>query len=84
MIRAIVRHGTIHPLEAIPSEWSEGAELVVDLGSEPRQGEIDRWEEELRAAAAELDLEDDERLRDAVSEVRRHAKDVARVEMGSG
>ena len=84
MIKAIVRNGTIHPLEAIPSEWSEGCEVVVAAEPRPHPGEIDRWCEELQAVAAEIDPEDDERLQDAVSEVRRHAKDAARCEMGLG
>ena len=36
MIRAVVRNGNIYPLEAIPSEWSEGSEVVVDVELEPR------------------------------------------------
>jgi phytoene dehydrogenase-like protein len=84
MIRAVVKNGTIHPLEAIPSEWSEGCEVVVDVEPRSRPAEIDRWYEELQAAAADIDPDDDERLQDAVSEVRKQAKQVARLEMGLG
>ena len=83
MIKAVVRNGNIYPLEAIPSEWSEGSEVVVDVELEPRPGEVDRWYADVQGAAAEIDPDDDERLQDAVSDVRRRAKDVARIEMGS-
>ena len=40
------------------------------------------WYKELEAAAAEIDPEDDQRLLDATTEVRRQAKEIARREMG--
>jgi len=84
MIRAMIRNGTIHPLEAIPSEWPEGCQVVVDVEPRSPPGEIKRWYEDVQTAAAEIDPEDDERLQSAVSEVRRRAKDEARCEMGLG
>ena len=35
-----------------PSGWSEGGEVVVAAEPRPHPGEIDRWCEELQAAAA--------------------------------
>ena len=83
MIRAIVKNGTIHPVEPMPSDWSDGHEVVVEEVQRcERPEEIDQWYKELEAAAAEIDPEDDQRLQDATTEVRRQAKEIARREMG--
>ena len=83
MIRAIVKNGTIHLVEPMPSDWSDGHEVVVEE-VQPCEGpeQIDQWYKELEAAAAEIDPEDDQRLQDATTEVRRQAKEIARREMG--
>jgi hypothetical protein len=83
MIRAIVKNGTIQPVDAMPADWSDGREVVVEDAELCRRPEdIDHWYAELEAAAATIDPEDDQRLHDAVSEVRREAKEQARREMG--
>ena len=83
MIRAVVKNGTIHPMEPMPPEWSDGREVVVeDAGPHKRREHIDQRYHELEATAAAIDPEDDQRLQDAVAEVRRQAKEMARREMG--
>ena len=83
MIRAIVKNGTIHPVEPMPADWSDGHELVVEeVPPDKRPEDIDQWYQELEATAAEIDPEDDQRLQDATTEVRRQAKKMARREMG--
>jgi hypothetical protein len=83
MIRAVVRDGTIQPLEPMPPDWRDGREVVV-TEAEPseRRAEIDQWFRELEASAAELDPEDDQRLTEAVVQIRQQAKETARREMG--
>ena len=83
MIRAVIKAGTIHPMEPIPPEWSDGREVVVQ-DAEPcrRPEDIDRWYQELEATSAAIDPEDDQRLQDAVPELKRQAKEMARREMG--
>jgi hypothetical protein len=83
MIRAVIKNGAIQPVEAMPSDWSDGHEVVVEDAEVCRRPEdIDRWYKELEAMAATIDPEDDQRLHDAVSEVRREAKARAQREMG--
>ena len=79
MIRAVVKNGTIQPLEPMPPDWSDGREVVVEEAEPPcRTDEIDRWCEDLEASAAAIDPVDDERLQAAVDDVRRQAKEAAR------
>jgi hypothetical protein len=85
MIRAVVRNGTIQPLEPMPAEWSDGREVLVHdaqaaSGDSPEA--IDHWYQELEALCAHGDLEDDERLREALAQAHEHAKDVVRQQMG--
>ena len=83
MIRAVVKNGTILPMEPMPPEWSDGREVVVE-DAEPRRRpeDFDRWYQDIEATAAAIDPEDDRRLQEAVSDVRRQAKEMARREMG--
>lgn len=75
MIRAVVKNGTIHPLDPMPPDWSDGRELVVE-GAEPNgpPEQIDAWFQDVESAASAGELEDDHRLELAVDEVRRQAK----------
>ena len=83
MIRAVVRNGTIHPIEPMPSEWVDGREVVVEDAESPKLVEdIDRWYRELQADATAIEPADDLTLQEALSEVRRQAKQLARHEMG--
>ena len=62
-IRAIVRNGSIHPLEPLPPDWAEGQELVIE---EPDLGEgataIEHWAKELEASTARIPAEEHELL----------------------
>jgi hypothetical protein len=83
MIRAVVKNGTIQPLEPIPPEWSEGREVVVqETATLDTRESIDRWYQELEALCAAADPEDDQRLRVALAESHEHAKARVRREMG--
>ena len=83
MIKAVVKNGTIHPLEPMPPDWSDGREVIVEeFEPSGRPEQIDDWFQDLEAAATKMDPEDERRLDDAVTEVRRQAKEMARREMG--
>ena len=85
MIRAIVRNGTIKPLEPIPTEWPDGQEVVVqeaDGNSQATPEELDRWYRELDAICVSGDPEDDERLQTALAEAHEQAKAMVRRQMG--
>jgi hypothetical protein len=85
MIKAIVKNGTIEPLETIPTEWYDGQEVVVQEthgDSRETPDELDRWYRELDALCVASDPEDDERLRAALAEAHEQAKAVVRRQMG--
>ncbi len=85
MIKAIVKNGTIEPLEPIPTEWSDGQEVVVQetyRDSRETPDELDRWYRELDALCVASDPEDDERLRTALAQAHEQAKAVVRRQMG--
>jgi len=83
VIRAIVEHGQIRPLEPLPSEWADGRELhVLEAGSPEGQEEPDTWCAEMDGLAAALDdPEDWARIEAALVEADRHAKSQVRREM---
>jgi hypothetical protein len=72
-------------LSPCPANWSDGREVVVhdkpaENGDSPEA--IDQWYQELEALCELGDLEDDERLREALAEAHDHAKAVVRRQMG--
>jgi hypothetical protein len=83
MIRAILKKGKIEPLEALPENWRDGQELVVD-GGEPSDDpvEIKRWYKKLQALSAQIPAEDHKRMAAALAEQDRIAKESTRREMG--
>lgn len=48
MIRAIIRGGQIHPIEPIPSEWSEGHEVVIEDAGDRTASDLEEWYRELQ------------------------------------
>jgi hypothetical protein len=84
VIRAIVEHGQIRPLEPLPAEWADGRELRV-LEAEPREAP-----EEPSARRAEMDAlsadafepEARARIEAALSEADRHARSKLHRAMG--
>jgi hypothetical protein len=84
VIRAIIDHGQIRPLEPLPSDWVDGRELQV-LEAESRNAleEPDMWSAEMDRLAAELDdPEDWARIDAALAEADMQAKSYVRREMG--
>ena len=84
MIRAIYRDGRIQPLDAIPADWQEGDELVVDALPSANNSEesFEEWVADLNEAAAQISDEDHDRAMAAIAEHRAEAKRWMRREMG--
>jgi hypothetical protein len=82
MPRAVLKNGIICPVEPLPADWAEGQELWVEAAREGKPEPIDDWYRELEEAVAAIDPEDERRFHEAISEVRRQAKEQARREMG--
>jgi hypothetical protein len=81
-MKAILMNGVIQPKEPIPTEWPNGVELEVARADESIDGaaaeEIDRWYQELEGACSQMDPADDRVLKEAILEVRRQEKELAR------
>jgi hypothetical protein len=81
MLKAVLRKGAIVPLEPLPPEWEEGAELeVTPTGAPPL--DIDAWAASMNQLCADSIAEDEETMRSAIGEHRRQAKEQTRREMG--
>ncbi len=80
MPRAVLRGGIIHLLDPLPSDWKEGQGLWVDATPESDDGpeEIDKWFRELNELCAQGDPEEDKRLQEFLTEIRREARGMAR------
>lgn len=82
-IRAVVERGVIRPLEPVPPEWVEGAEVSVELTDDPPLDAGDNWLQELdELAAAIYDPEDWARIEGTLAEADALAKQQMRREMG--
>ncbi len=84
MVRAVLKNGTIQPLDPLPPEWTEGRELWVEDAGAPDGSpeDLDKWCQELEALCAQNDPKDMERLHAALAEAHEQAKAMVRREMG--
>lgn len=82
MIRAILKKGKIEPLDKLPKLWRDGQELIVDC-NEPSDdpAEIKKWYDELVALSAQIPAEDHARMKAAIAENDRRAKQLQRRDM---
>jgi hypothetical protein len=81
MLKAVLRHGTIVPLEPLPQEWEDGAALEVAKAEAPPI-DIDVWAESMNRLCADSSSDDEETMRRAIEEHRQQAKAQIRREMG--
>ena len=82
MIRAVVKKGKIQPLEALPSAWEDGQELlVVDAGPALSKEALDAWAADVDAATSTISDEEHDRFMAALEEVEAESKELARREM---
>jgi hypothetical protein len=85
MVKAIVSHGEIRPLEPLPTDWQEGQPLRVEKDeSDSSVEDIDRDFAALANLCAASEPADEEQLDRALQEAHREAKDQVRRQMGLG
>jgi hypothetical protein len=82
MPRAVLRKGAICLVEPVPPDWRDGTELRVEKSSDNGNGatapSTDQWMDEVEAQAARIPAGEDDKLADAIAEIRQQAKDLAR------
>jgi hypothetical protein len=81
-MKALVKNGGIELQEPMPEDWMDGTELNVDKADSPTaqsdSTKLDQWFAELEAGCSKLDPADDRILKDALAEIRRQEKELAR------
>lgn len=88
MIRAIIRRGFIEPLDRLPTEWSEGQEVTVEVSdchsseSNSTAEAIRNWHAEWKAVCPDIAAEDHTELDESLVSIRQLGKDQMRKEMG--
>lgn len=84
MVKAVVSHGEIQPLEPLPADWREGQPLRIEKADETETTieEIDRDFVVLDSLCAASDTNDETQLERALEEARLKAKDQVRRQMG--
>ena len=88
MIRAIIRHGHIEPLDRLPTEWSEGQEVTVEVSDSHSSDSLSpdeairNWHAEWKAACSDIAVEDHTELDESLVSIRQWGKDQMRKEMG--
>jgi hypothetical protein len=84
MVKAVISHGEIRPLEPLPADWKDGQQLRVekaDDGDVPID-EIDRDFAVLANLCATSEPADEDQLERALGDARREAKEQVRRQMG--
>jgi hypothetical protein len=81
MLKAVLRHGIIVPLEPLPPEWGEGTALEVAPADAP-QVNIDEWAKCMSQLCADGSRDDEEVMRRAIRDHQQQAKAQVRREMG--
>jgi hypothetical protein len=78
VIRAVVKDGTLIPLQPLPNEWQDGDEIEVELHngsvSPKRKAEIAAWLARINSDGG-MDAADLARFQAAVEEERRLGKE---------
>jgi hypothetical protein len=80
MLKAILRNGTIVPLEPLPTEWEEGSTLEV-AKTDAANVDVDAWAKLMDRLCADSPAEEEARMQAAIDEQRRQAKAQTRREM---
>lgn len=84
MVKAVVSHGEIRPIEPLPADWRDGQTVRVERIDEAEMSaeEIDRDFLVLASLCATSDPADEEKLDRALDQARREAKEQVRQQMG--
>jgi hypothetical protein len=84
MLKAIVSHGEIHPLEPLPADWQEGQRLRIEKADDETPVEdIDRDFAVLATLCEDSEPAEEEQLERALQEARQLAKEQVRRHMES-
>jgi len=73
MLKAILRQGAIVPLEPLPSDWAEGAQLEIDITDAPNSSspfDIDEWARTMETLCADSSVDDEQVMRQAIEQHR--------------
>jgi hypothetical protein len=83
MLKAVVKNGVIHPVEPLPSDWTEGVELEIQKTTNTLPPKSrDDWLTEMNALCADSTPEQEAGLDAALAELMLASKELARSRMG--
>jgi hypothetical protein len=83
MIKAVLKNGSIQPLDPIPPDWFDGQELVVEeSAAAPTERELREWDQELELLARQAPPDEHQRLLDAIAQHEADSKEAVRREWG--
>jgi hypothetical protein len=84
MVKAVISHGEIRPVEPLPADWQEGQALHIEKADDAEMSveEIDRDFAELAGLCQDSEPVDEEQLERVLQEARRQAKEQVRRQMG--
>jgi predicted DNA-binding antitoxin AbrB/MazE fold protein len=80
VVRAKIQNGVFVPIEPLPPEWREGAEVDV-INSESAEMTDEEWAA-LTSVPTDEEREDDRRVQEMIDEQRRSSKEQVRRQMG--
>jgi hypothetical protein len=70
-IKAVLRDGIIQPIDPLPSDWTDGQELVVEEPQSNGAANVAQWAQEMDAATAQIPAKEHERFLNALDEIER-------------
>ncbi len=82
MVRAVLENGKIRPLTSLPSDWSEGQRLLIEVEARENPEDIAVWAREIEEAARAIPDEDHARFLEALDQQKRDSKEQVRRQMG--
>ena len=84
MLKAVINHGQIRPLEPLPDDWHEGQPLRIEKAEddEAPAEQVDRDFAVLASLCESSEPGDEEQLARALREARQQAKEQVRRQMG--
>jgi hypothetical protein len=82
-IRAIIENGQILPLDPLPTEWTEGRQVIVEDAESAPSDDLEEWYRELQELGpAQFEPGEWERVQATLAEADEMAKAMVRRQMG--
>src|SRR5215207_4378571 len=85
MVRAVIQNGMIQPIEPLPQDWRDGQEVVVgrvesQVGAQlsDASADVDAIWDEVDRLAKDIDPGDERLFLEAIKDIRKQAKELAR------